>query len=338
MATPLKTYFPMLRSREELLEEIEKTANLQYMFQNWTDLQQEEFLDFCTGVRGAKMLYDSFFKEILNPETTPERLEDFLSLLLKTEVRILDVLPNDTIRIADENSLLVTDIIVELKNHSIVNVEIQKIGYRFPGQRAACYSSDMLLRQYKRVRSERKKKFTYKDIQTVYTIVLFEHSPRVFQWFPNEYLHFFQQTSNTGLKMELLQKYLFIPLDIFDQNQYNKDITSKLDAWLVFLSMEDPEMIIRLITAYPEFKPLYEQMYYLCQNVERIMGMFSEELRELDRNTVQFMIDEMQETIDKQQVQHEEDQRMIAELTSQYQEAIQYIAQLKQQHVAGGDE
>jgi len=138
--------------------------------------------------------------------------------------------------------------------------------------------------------------------------------------------------------MELLQKYLFIPLDVFDQNQYNKDITNKLDAWLVFLSMENPEMIIRLITAYQEFKPLYEQMYCLCQNVERVMSMFSEELKELDRNTVQFMIDEMQETIDRQRVQHEEDQRLLAELTSQYQEAIQYIVRLKQQQVVCGNE
>ncbi len=31
------------------------------------------------------------------------------------------------------------------------------------------------------------------------------------------------------------------------------------------------------------------------------MGMFSKELQELDRNTVQYMIDEMEEEIDEQQ-------------------------------------
>ncbi|MDE6847472.1 MAG: hypothetical protein K2J99_17130, partial [Lachnospiraceae bacterium] len=35
-------------------------------------------------------------------------------------------------------------------------------------------------------------------------------------------------------------------------------------------------------------------------NVERVMEMFSKELYELDRNTVQYMIDEMQDTIDAQ--------------------------------------
>ncbi len=41
------------------------------------------------------------------------------------------------------------DIVVELEDGSIANVEAQKIGYAFPGQRSACYSADLLLRQYK---------------------------------------------------------------------------------------------------------------------------------------------------------------------------------------------
>ena len=44
----------------------------------------------------------------------------------------------------------------------------------------------------------------------------------------------------------------------------------------------------------------------MAHNVERVMGMFSEELRELDRNTVQLMIDEMQEEIDALKKEREE--------------------------------
>lgn len=57
-------------------------------------------------------------------------------------------------------------------------------------------------------------------------------------------------------------------------------------------------MILRLIDAYPEFMPMYEDVYRLCQNVEKVMGMFSEELKIFDPNTVQHMMDDMQETID----------------------------------------
>ncbi len=41
-------------------------------------------------------------------------------------------------------------------------------------------------------------------------------------------------------------------------------------------------------------------MYYIGKNVERMMEMYSEELRVLDRNTVQYMVDQMQEKIDEQ--------------------------------------
>ena len=49
----------------------------------------------------------------------------------------------------------------------------------------------------------------------------------------------------------------------------------------------------------------------LCLNTEKVMSMFSKELQELDRNTVQYMIDMMQEEIDKQrQIIGEKDQEI----------------------------
>ena len=299
MNTNLKQFFPILWEKTELLDKINADRYLSATFYKWTLEQQEYFIDCCTGVRGMKLLYDGFFKEIMNAEYTPERLDEFLSLLLQKKVRVHTVLPNDSTRIADESSLLITDLVVELDDGSLANVEIQKIGYNFPGQRSACYSADMLLRQYKRIRSLKKKKFNYRDIKDVYIIVLFEQSTSEFHRFPNNYLHYFCQRSDTGLELDLLQKFLFVALDIFRKNQHNKIINTKLDAWLLFLSSDDPEDILRLISEYPEFRAMYEQAYAMCRNLEDIMGFFSEELRILDRNTVQYMMDEMQAEIDE---------------------------------------
>lgn len=58
-------------------------------------------------------------------------------MLLGQEVRILYVLPNDSTRIADESTLLITDIVVELEDSTLANLEVQKIGYLFTGQRSA---------------------------------------------------------------------------------------------------------------------------------------------------------------------------------------------------------
>lgn len=311
MSNKLKEHFPLIWEREELLSVIKSNTALSATFNQWNLKQQETFLDFCTGVRGIKFLYDGFSKEILNPEYHPERINDLLSLLLKEKLQVLAVLPNDSTRIADESSLIVTDIVVQLEDGRLANVEIQKYGYKFPGQRSACYASDLLLRQYKRIRSEKGKAFNYKDIKDVYTIVLYEHSPWDFHSFPDDYLHFFKQCSDTGLELELLQKYLFIPLDIFRKIQHNKVISNKLEAWLLFFASDDPEDVLRIIEAYPEFRAMYEQAYHICRNVEDVMGLFSEELRILDRNTVQYMIDEMQAMIDDQKATIDDKQATI---------------------------
>ena len=120
----LRQYFPMLPTRMELRDRIETKPELRAIFYSWKPERQEEFLDFCTGERGLKILYDCFFKEVFHPEYTPERLEDLLEQILKQKVKILQVLPNDSVRIADETSLLITDIVLELADHSIANVEV----------------------------------------------------------------------------------------------------------------------------------------------------------------------------------------------------------------------
>ena len=196
-------------------------------------------------------------------------------------------------------SLVITDIVVELEDGSIANVEVQKIGYAFTGERASCYSADLLLRQYKRVRDERKEQFNYKDICPVYTIVFLESSPSDFKKFKDNFLHTFSAVSDTGLKLNMLQNIIFIPIDIFLEKLHNKNrIDSEFEAWLTFLGCDEPEYIIKLIEEYPYFKPLYNDLYNMCLNIERVLNMFSEELKILDQNTVKYMIDELQEQLD----------------------------------------
>lgn len=317
MKNKLQEYFPIIRTRQEILSIIRKNAKLNRVFNRWKDEYQKEFLDFCCGARGIKVLYDSFFKEVFNPEYSPERLNQLLSTLLGIKVRILKILPLDTTRMGDETSLVEMDIVVETEDGTIINVEVQKIGYLFPGQRCACYSSDLLLRQYKRIRdshTDTTDKFSYKEILPVYTIVFFEKSPVYFLDFQDTYIHNFKQASDTGLEIELLQRYKFICLDIFKKVGHN--INNELDAWLTFLSSDEPEEIICLIEKYPEFKPMYDTLYTMCLNIEGVMNMFSEELYILDKNTELLMVDEFSRTIEKQKEIIAKMDRTIAEKDS----------------------
>ena len=327
----LRTHFPIIREREEILEEIRSREKLRMIFEGWKREQQDEFIDFVCGNRGIRILYDSFFKETMDAEYDPSRLEDFLCEVLQRKVKILKMLPNDNTRIADETSLLVTDIVVELEDGALANVEIQKIGYLFPGARSACYSSDLLLRQYKRVRDRRGEDFSYRDIRNVYLIVIYENSPQEFRQLSDIYYHRSRQIFESGLQLDLLQEYIMIPLDIFRKHMQNKNIETKLEAWLTFLGDDRPERIIELITKFPQFKAMYQTLYDMCLSTERVMKMFSKELQILDRNTVKYMIEEQQREIEKYKLEAAEKDKMLEQYSEAAAEKDKIIAELRKQ-------
>lgn len=116
-----------------------------------------------------------------------------------------------------------------------------------------------------------------------------------------------RQTSDSGLELNLLQNFLFVPLDIFKRHFTEritavpqKPLTEK-EAWLAFLSSDDPQVILRLLEQYPDiFRPLYDRICTMCRNTEEMMNMFSKELSILDKNTTIMMIEEQRETIEQQ--------------------------------------
>ena len=106
-----------------------------------------------------------------------------------------------------------------------------------------------------------------------------------------------------------------ITLDIDRKNIYNKGIQNEMDAWLAFLSEDDPEIVVEILEKYPKFRSMYEEIYDMCLNTEKVMGMFSRELKELDDNTVEYMIDELQEKLNKAEAekQKEETEKRLAD-------------------------
>ena len=322
----LRSAFPQYRELTEVLQEIAASPEMTGAFRSLTPSRRQEFLDFCCGNRGVRVLYDSYFKYVFDPDVEAAALSRMISVLIGLDVKLVQILPNES-HLGADYTLVIMDIIVEASDGSIVNVEVQKIGYNFPGERAACYNADLLLRQYQRIRKEfsendspqegdgnrekdregKKGTFSYKYIRPVYTIVFMETSTKEFHRFRQDYIHTFAPVSDTGLKLNLLQNYIFVPLDIFRSHldallrpAGGQPMTEK-EAWLAFLSSDDPRVILRILEDYPGiFRPLYDRICTMCQNTKEMMHMFSEELSILDKNTVMMMIEEQQETIEQQ--------------------------------------
>lgn len=317
-------------TRTEVMKALQKSSEVYHSFLKLSEEFQEELIAFSMGVQGVKLTYDPFFKHIFDPYARRSVLEDFLSQCLGEEAEILEVLPNESPRLTDDSSLLIADLLVRLKTGTVVNVEIQRIGYYFPGARCACYSSDLVMRQYSMAREKSRmenKRFSYGDIRKVYTIVLMQKSTSEFKEFPNEYLHFSKQTFKSGLNMDLLQEYLLVPLDIFLKVPHNE--LSKLDAWLYFIASDRIEDIKRVCTAYPEFCELYREVFKFRYHPKELVGMYSETLRILDQNTVQYMIDDLKKQLEEALQREEEKQKNLQESHLIIQRLQEQLAQTK---------
>ena len=320
------------KTEDKVINELKRNPDIYRKFQKLSHRLQKEFVEFCMGLRSLNITYDPVFKKILDPERVPKRLEEFLSLCLGEKLKILRVVPNDSERLTEGGSLLVMDILVQLESGALVNIEIQKVGYLFPGARCACYSSDLVMRQYSQVREQKRRdgeKFSYKDIKKVYTIVLIQKSTREFWDCAEYYLHYGKQQFDTGLELDLLQEYLLIPLDIFMEKHHNID--SQLDAWLYFIASDQLEDVCRVVEKYPEFWEMYEEVFRFRFQKEELISMYSDALRILDENTVQYMVEEQKEVIEAQKRRLEENERALEEkdmLVREQQEEIERLRQL----------
>ena len=316
-------------SRDEALQIIRSDFTANKIFQDFPADYQDQVLEFIQGIRGLPILYDSFFQNIFNPSTTPERLERFLSCLMNQTIHIVHVIPREGSQMVDKGSFVIMDILVQTEDGSYINVEMQKHGYEFTGERSTCYMSDLVMRQYSQVKAEKEKKFSFKDLKPVYLIVLMENSTKNFKKVAPEYIHHVHYTCDTGAEVNFLANYTYISLDTF--HSVSQNITSYLDAWFTFLSSDAPEDILKLIEAYPEFQEYYHDIALFRKNPKELMNMYSEALVQMDKNTANYMIEEMQKEVDELAAEVSAKKQELAERKQELAESKQELAESNQE-------
>ena len=285
------------KDRQDVLESLKTSPGLwaRYRSLEQNIEWQEWFIDFLSGEKVMPILYDSFFKRLFHPDIHPERLSSLLSSILGKKVKVLKILSNEDVMI-DGGALIIMDIVVELEDGSIANVEVQKIPYLFPAERMSCYSSDLLIRQYSRVKGEKGASFTYGDLKKVYTIVFFEKTTSDFKAenLQGSYIHIGRTAFDTGLNLELLQEYYIIALDVFKKNIYPK-VRENADymqtAWLSLLTTNTLSDAEELLNNYPCMEDILRDMSEYLHKPKEVLGMFSDALRQLDKNTELYMIE-----------------------------------------------
>ena len=298
----LKEIIGKQKSYEEALAILKSNEWAYREFLTFKKEHQEDILAFIQGNKGLPILYDGFFKYVFDPERHPERLEDFLSEILGQKVKIEEVLAREGNKLVEEGTLVVMDIIVRLSDGTIVDVEMQKIGYAFTGERSSCYLSDMIMRQYNRVKAQKQKDFKFSHMKPVYLVVLLEKSTSEFLAVAPAFIHRLQNSFDSGVNVKMLSNLVYISLDTF--RDVRENISDKLVAWLTFLSSDNPEELIT---------------------------MFSEALIQMDKNTVKYMIEEQQKELEQKRQEFEEKCQEFEEKCQEFEEKCQELEEKCQQ-------
>lgn len=344
------------------LEEAMKQHNLYADYTLLDESWKKRFGDYMTGKKTMPLTYDPFFKCMFHPDRHPDWLSHLISAILGESVVVEQILPSENTAVSVD-SLLIMDIVVRLSDGSLANVEIQKIPYMFTAERISCYSSDLLMREYSRLKKD--KNFKYSDMKKVYTIVLYEKTEGDFKdpTLHGAYIHHGKTCFDTNLKLNLLQEYFLIALDVFSQNGYtdgnNPDASETeliathnnipetglvtndlsmccLEGWLSILTAETMTDVARVIRRYPWSETIFREMSAYVNNPEEVILMFSEALKIADKNTVKYMIEELQDKLQQTEdelQQAEENQKQEAEKRKQAEAELQHsreeIARLK---------
>ena len=276
------------------------------------------------------MLINQISKAIFNPDTHRERLSEFISVILGQEIQVLEVLPNENSTYM--GALIIMDIVVRMADGSLANIEVQKVPYLFPAERISCYSSDLLMRQYTRLKNaslNSKDRFSYNDLHHVHTIIFYEKSSETLKSCIDEklYFHVGKTVFNTKINVELLQDFYLISLDTFIKYRYpniisgdttitgydyddsvykttlDDNMKQKRLMYLMLLATDNVSDLNKLLNLYPEISGIVSDMNEYIARPQEVLNMFSEALQILDKNSMDLLIDEMKQEVDKTHAQ-----------------------------------
>lgn len=269
---------------------------------------------------------------------------------------VVEVIPNEDSTYM--GALIIMDIVVRMSDGSLANIEVQKVPYLFPAERISCYSSDLLMRQYTRLKNaslaDGENVFSYKNLRHVHTIIFYERSSEKLISSLDEkfYFHVGKTIFNTGIDVELLQDFHLISLDTFIKyrysdiingdttvtrydydesvykNELSDDMKQKRLMYLMLLTTDNVCDMDRLLKLYPQLAGIISDINEYISRPWEVLNMFSEALRILDKNSMDLLIDEMKQEVDKAhaelEAERENSQAEIARLKAE-------IAELKKQ-------
>ena len=222
-----------------------------------------------------KVTNDYIFKKIFAKKGNESILKDLLNSILQIPIKSIEVVADTSLeRELESNKLGILDIKAKIDNETIVNIEIQIINRYNMIERTLFYWSGLYYNVLQKGED-------YKEIKKVIAINILDYNE--FEEGPYHEI--------AKLRREYLYKILtdkieihFIQIPKFKKQR--KDMKTKLDMWMDFISQIDEKEVKNAMSKNKEIKKAQEEYEYLTGDEEERRIAFLREKAIRDENSI----------------------------------------------------
>ena len=199
-----------------------------------------------------KVTNDYIFKKIFTKKGNESILKDLLNSILEIKIKEIEVMADTNLeKEIETNKLGILDIKAVLDNEIIINIEIQIINNYNMIERTLYYWSGLYYNQLKKGED-------YKEVKKVITINILDYNE--FQEGP---YHEIAKLRREYMYRVLTDKMEIHIIQIPKFKKQRKDIRTKLDLWMKFISQIDKERVKNAMNQNKEIKKAQEEYEYL---------------------------------------------------------------------------
>ncbi len=254
--------------------------------------RKRKIREIYRGERLADLYYDAIAKHIFSPDMHPERMEYILQRTMRDKsVGVVHSAANENYLGSVYSKKTISDLPAWLKDHRLVDLEIQRVAQEYIYDRADIYGSNMLLLQYSVEDGEAKAEIDYKNVNSAIIIVLMVNSPKVFREYESDrYIHRITTAkADSGIEFRMKKQMVFVQLDkalaLYESGGYNEDEDEELLKMFALIADINNEKVRNETSGDKFFDDIREEVFEFTRSREVQLMILADDLAIMDWNS-----------------------------------------------------
>lgn len=275
-----------LYSQDEAKQRLTKDYILKAQFSAFGKEYQKILLEFEKGIKPLPMYLDGFFDYCIGNPSNMDTTSILLSDILGCKVTITEQL-DDVINVTDKLNYYTVRYAIKFENESMADLVLMKMDFTPSEEMLECIQANNTISQYNRLKQIKGSHFRFDLLRPCYTVIFTEKSLQNVKkqdkindfcvWHDNK-------TFSQGAPS--LSHLIMLSYEDYLRSKGKKN--SNLDAWMTFLTSNDPSDALQLATIFPHFAEIYKRASLLRNDTPNLINLMANSIRHREHNDLVF--------------------------------------------------